>query len=114
MNIVDVVIGGNTYPAAMSLRVLDNLETKTGKPATTALRDMLNNIRVSDTVWLLRQMIAAGVTRSHAAIEPPSEDELLDNLDSRELAGLVAEVMKVLKSAQATVEAAPPKNPKAM
>ena len=95
MRLAQVEIGGKSYPAAFTLRVLANLEERApGKSAIDALDDMLAAGCVSDTVWLLAQLLAAGAEVTGSGAAAPTERELLDGLGIDDLHAVTAAVLR--------------------
>ena len=95
MRLAHVDIGGKSYPAAFTLRVLANLEERVpGKSAIDALDDMLAAGFVSDTVWLLAQLLAAGAKVADSGTDAPTERELLDGLGIDDLHAVTAAVLR--------------------
>ena len=103
MRIARVNIGGTDYPAAFSLRVLADLEDRTGKPASDALDGVLSFARVKDTVWLLSELIAAGVKVTGEALKAPTSDELLDSVALDELHGVTAGILASVHEMEPTL-----------
>ena len=79
MRTAEIELAGRKYPAAFSLRVLGNLEARTGKPAGDALDALLSadTLNVTDTVWLLSQMLAAGAAATGSMQRTPTEEQMM-------------------------------------
>ena len=104
MRTASVNIGGGSYPAAFSLRVLAHLEDRTGKPASEALDAILESGRITDTAWLLAELLAAGAKVDGSGITPPTADELLDNLALDDMHTLTASILSSVQTAKPTLE----------
>ena len=113
MRIAHVDIHGTSYPAAFSLRVLADLEDRTGKPASQALDTVLASSSVKDTVWLLAALLSAGARAEGAELRTPTEAELLDSISLDELHGLTAGVLASVRELEPTLPVEP-KNAEAM
>ena len=107
MRIATVKIGGASYPAALPLQVLCNLEERTGKNAGDALDDILGaeKLNVRDLCWLLAQMLAAGAKLDEFYGPVPTENDLLNKYGLDDLSGLLASVMASVKTAHPRLEA---------
>lgn len=107
MKIAHIEIGGVSYPAALPLQVLCNLEERTGKNAGDALDDILGaeKLNVRDLCWLLAQMLAAGAKLEEFDGAVPTETDLLNRYGLDDLSGLLASVMASVKTAHPRLEA---------
>ena len=104
MRTASVNIGEGSYPAAFSLRVLAHLDEKTGKPAIEALDALLDGGRVTDTAWLLAELLAAGAQATGSTERTPTADELLDQLALDDLHTLTASVLASTKTVKPLLE----------
>lgn len=120
MKLIEVPLGGRTYYARFSLRVMDSLENRSierggNGNAQAELASMLDSGRPSDLFWILLQLIEAG--RKCAELEgltpppPLTYDELLDLAgmeDMSSLYQLAAET--IITDSKTTVQTEPAKN----
>ena len=113
MRIATVQIGGSSYPAAFSLRVLKNLEDRSGKPGFDALAEMMETCKVEDVCWLLAEMLKAGAAVAESDEPTPTADEIMDKFAVDDLHGLTAGVLASLQTVKPTLEADTSKKTKA-
>ena len=104
MRTATVNIGEGSYPAAFSLRVLAHLEDKTGKPASEALDAILDGGCITDTAWLLAELLAAGAKVEGSVEPPPTADELLDKLALDDMHALTASILSSVHTAKPALE----------
>lgn len=98
MRTVSVNINGKEYPAAFTVRVLAELEDRSGgMPATEALSGLLTSGHVRDAAWMLAQLLSAGARLADAPAPPPDEDALLDLVDGDDAFRLCADVLAELR-----------------
>lgn len=106
---VPVHIGGKTYPASMTLRVLSKLEERTGKSAGEALDALTEDMNISDMAWLLVELLAAGhkiaAENGENAPEPPDLDTLMDFYGLEDVHRLTAGIIAATETSIADVEA---------
>ena len=112
MRTATVEIGGSTYPAAFSLAVMRDLESRSGKPAGDALDELTESGRITDTVWLLAQLLKAGAVATGSGVTPPTEDELYNLLGIDDIHGLTAQILGATRTIKPVLEVEP-KKPKA-
>lgn len=99
MRTATVKIGEGSFPAAFSLRVLAHMEDRTGKPASEALDAILDSGRVTDSTWLLAELLAAGA-KIEGGVTPPTVDELLDNLTLDDMHAITANILVTVRTAK--------------
>ena len=104
MRTATVNIGEGSYPAAFSLRVLAHLEDKTGKPASEALDAILESGHITDTAWLLAELLAAGAKVEGLTEPTPTADELLDKLALDDMHALTAGILFSMHTAKPALE----------
>lgn len=107
-----IELGGKKYPAAFSLAVMRDLEDRTGRPASEALDEMADRGSVTDTVWLLAQLLKAGAVVAGNGQTPPSEGELFDQLGIDDIHSLTAQVLGATRTIKPALESET-KKPKA-
>lgn len=117
MKTVEVEVLGRTYPAMVSLRVMSAIEEREGKTFNKAIVEMMRNAKTKDLIWLMRQLMMAGVTyarqEGEAIEDPPTEDEMLDLMDADGLLKLTDSLTAALTTGQGSIEVRPPKNAEA-
>lgn len=104
MRTATVTINGVEYPAAFTLRVLANLEDRTGLPATAALDKLTSFDRIRDTAWLLAQLMKAGQTATGSDVTPPGEEQLLDGLALDDLQDITTSILASVSQMRPKVE----------
>lgn len=114
---VEVEVLGRTYPAMVSLRVMSAIEEREGKTFNKAIVEMMRNAKTKDLIWLMRQLMMAGVTyarqEGESIEDPPTEDEMLDLMDADGLMKLTDSLTAALTTGQGSIEVRPPKNAEA-
>lgn len=114
---VEVEVLGKVYPAMVSLRVMSAIEEREGKTFNKAIVEMMRNAKTKDLIWLMRQLMMAGVTYARQEGEeiedPPTEDEMLDLMDADGLLKLTDSLTAALTTGQGSIEVKPPKNAEA-
>lgn len=117
MKTVEVEVLGRIYPAMVSLRVMSAIEEREGKTFNKAIVEMMRNAKTKDLIWLMRQLMMAGVTyarqEGEAIEDPPTEDEMLDLMDADGLMKLTDSLTAALTTGQGSIEVRPPKNAEA-
>lgn len=117
MKTVEVEVLGRTYPAMVSLRVMSAIEEREGKTFNKAIVEMMRNAKTKDLIWLMRQLMMAGVTyarqEGEAIEDPPTEDEMLDLMDADGLMKITDSLTAALTTGKGSIEVKPPKNAEA-
>ena len=95
-------IDGIEYPICLNLRVLKNLQDRTGNSITNELKSYETDFNVDKFSLLLSDMLAAGhkqaVRLGMEAIEPPAVDELIDLIGVDDFGNIFSAVGEVAKA----------------
>ncbi len=117
MKTVEVEVLGKVYPAMVRLRVMSAIEEREGKTFNKAIVELMRNAKTKDLIWLMRQLMVAGVTyvrqEGETIDDPPTEDEMLDLMDADGLLKLTDSLTAALTTGQGSIEVRPPKNAEA-
>lgn len=100
---------GTEYPACLSIRMMDKISEKTGKPFQEGIAELLDSNNYKGMMWVLAEMLEAG-KRHHDLIgdktpTPPTMDYLLDALGLTDFSDLSEAIYKAaVDTATADVE----------
>lgn len=104
MRTATVEIGGVKYPAAFSLGVMRDVEDRTGRASWQGLDALSESGKITDTVWLLSELLAAGKEVTGSDLTPPTEEELYNMLGIDDIHLLTASVLEATRTIKPVLE----------